>query len=718
MQPSETTIEPIAEGTLNRSPVSASENEELRRIRELFGPETVCIPVQHGDKKPIFTEWTARTIGDMNDPSYLSNFSSCNIGVLCGKNSGGLVSVDADTDEGLEELLRLNPSFADTTLTKGERGGNVWLRLTDDEYPALTKLRDLDGEDWGEFRGTGGQTVVSGMHPSGCEYQIANDSPPIEISFDEINWPENVDNPWVEDPLDLLIEKEGEPFQFGSSGSCSPNQNFFASAFARENVVLWCREEQAFYAYAEDNGVWRSTSHVRIRERVLRDVQRAAERQEAPLAKRAKAALKLPFLNNVVELVKGRTETIDPFRSGSNLLHAENGAVLLGEEGIELLPHSHEHMLRNEHGFSLSFHLPKVFEQFESLAGRFWLLKKMSAFAAKTEWMSKMPYLRKFKNLMRSDEPSRFLGVLRLNLTEDEILLLQKVFGSILFAGNPCQKILLILGKPGSGKSVVLDILRLIVGAENTVQLRTEHLANRFETARFVGKKLLVGPDVEADFLRRREANMLKSLVGHDFLSAEVKNAKQAFSLKGDFGVVVTSNHQLRINAADDPDAWRRRLLVLRFDEPFTGKKIPNFAEKLVAESGDAIFTWAIEGRAMLERDVKAYGDVVLSDDQRAKVQRIVDDSGSLRLFVETRLEKPCGGSFGSLSTNEIVDAYNDFCRQRGFEVQPDMVTQKKLPDLMMEIHGLPKGKKVSGPDGRSGRGYHGVGLKDARDGY
>ena len=123
---------------------------------------------------------------------------------------------------------------------------------------------------------------------------------------------------------------------------------------------------------------------------------------------------------------------------------------------------------------------------------------------------------------------------------------------------------------------------------------------------------------------------------------------------------------------------------------------------RVVGEEGDAIFTWAIKGGELLAKDIKAIGDFILSDDQKAKVQRIVDDSGSLRLFVETCLEKPGGGSFGGLSTTEIVDAYNGFWRHREFEVQPDAVTQKKLPDLMMEIHGLPKGKKVSGPDGRS----------------
>ncbi len=565
----------------------------------------------------------------MDDPSYLSAFINRNIGVLCGKNSGGLVSIDADTDEGLQDLLRLNPSFAETTLTKGERGGNIWLRLTDEEYPKLKSLFDLDGEKWGEFRSTGGQTIVSGMHPSGCEYEIVNDSKQIYISFDEINWPENIDNPWIKDPFDDLIESEGKPFQFGPKGSCTPNQNFFASAFVLENVVLWCQEEQIFYAYAEANGVWREISHVKIRERVLRDIQRAAGRQKTTLVEGAKAALKLQFLNNVVELLKGRVEMSDPFHTGGNLLHAQNGVLCLKDEGIELLPHSNEHMLRNEHAFSYSYHLPKVFEQLDGLARRCWLLKKMSAFAKKAEWLSKIPHLRKFQNIIRSDEPSQFLQFLSLNLTKDEILLLQKVFGSILFGGNPCQKILLILGEPDSGKSVVLDVLRIIVGGENTVQLRTKQLKERFETARFVGKKLLVGPDVDADFLRCKESNYLKSLVGHDHLSAELKHGRGDLPFKGDFGVVVTSNHELRINAGDDLNAWRRRLLVLRFDRPSAGKIIPNLAEKLV-EEGNAIFTWAVEGRVLLEQDIKEHGRFQISDDQRVRIQKVVDDSGSL----------------------------------------------------------------------------------------
>jgi hypothetical protein len=101
---------------------------------------TVCIPVHYRTKKPVLGQWQEKTSADMHDPAYLEEFGNRNIGILCGANNNGLVSIDADTDEGLEELLRLNPAFSETTLTIGARGGNVWFRLLDEEYPNHVNL--------------------------------------------------------------------------------------------------------------------------------------------------------------------------------------------------------------------------------------------------------------------------------------------------------------------------------------------------------------------------------------------------------------------------------------------------------------------------------------------------------------------------------------------------------------------------------------------------
>jgi phage/plasmid-associated DNA primase len=185
-------------------------------------------------------------------------------------------------------------------------------------------------------------------------------------------------------------------------------------------------------------------------------------------------------------------------------------------------------------------------------------------------------------------------------LAPEDINMLQKYLGSLIFGGNPCQNLLILKGVPGSGKSVLLDLIIGLVGVNNCVELRTEHLNQRFETARFIGKKLLFGPDVEADFLQRKESNTIKSLVGHDLLSAELKHGRESASLIGNFGVVITSNHTLKLNTKDDLEAWRRRLLVIDFPNTFTGRKIPNFSNKLLHEEGDAIFAWAVYGRMFI----------------------------------------------------------------------------------------------------------------------
>jgi P4 family phage/plasmid primase-like protien len=649
--------------------VKGSESDNyptVERLVSIFG-EVVLLPVRSGTKIPIVSEWQKTTVEKMSDPAYLALLEQGSIGVLCGRNSGGVISIDADSDGFLDDLLKLNPDFAHTTLTVGAKGGNYWLKMTEDEYPPIRKLTDCEDQALGEFRSNGGCTVVYGRHPSVCNYRFEQELPPIPLAFGEIRWPERTMAPWIKNPLDDLIEREGEPFEFGSRGACRPQESFFASVFAKENRVLWCREEQKFYAYDESRGIWSIETEERIRERVLKRIQKASEGQDSDIGKKIKAAPKMSIVRPIVEMLKGRIERQDAFQSNCRLLHAKNGVVRLKDGVVELLPHSHEHMLRNEHDF---------------------------AYDAERRI------------------PLEFIEFLELNLTVDDILLLQKVFGSILFGGNPCQKILLLLTASGSGKGVLINVLRLIVGKENTVELRTQHLGGRFETARFVGKKLLLGLDVDDEFLRRKEASYLKSLVGHDPLSAEAKHGTGSLNLKGDFGIVVTSNHELRINAGDDLNAWMRRLLVLRFDKPFTGEKIPNLAEKLVKDEGDAIFSWAIQGRVLLEKDIRE-GGMVLSDDQTVAVQRVVDDSESLRLFVETRIERVEGGAFGQLCSKEIVAAYDAYCRRKGFKVHPDTVTYKKLPKLMEEVHKASSSNSVGSGDEGECRGYRGIALRE-----
>ena len=75
----------------------------------------------------------------MSEPVYLKRLSRGNIGVLLGKPSSGLCSIDIDADDQLEPFLDLNPKLRESFRTRGARGANVWVQVLG-PYPRLTTL--------------------------------------------------------------------------------------------------------------------------------------------------------------------------------------------------------------------------------------------------------------------------------------------------------------------------------------------------------------------------------------------------------------------------------------------------------------------------------------------------------------------------------------------------------------------------------------------------
>lgn len=172
----------------------------IREVLDLIGP-AVLLPITPGTKKPGFKRWQQCTLGDMEKPEHLKRFGPRHgIGVLQGVPSNGLCSIDLDDDEWIAPFLAANPKLEKTLQTCRKRGVNVWVRVKG-EYPELTKLvhptrKNSHGEplEVGEWRATGGQTVIAG-EAEGVPYRIINRAAPIEIAFSEIVWPGFIANP-------------------------------------------------------------------------------------------------------------------------------------------------------------------------------------------------------------------------------------------------------------------------------------------------------------------------------------------------------------------------------------------------------------------------------------------------------------------------------------------------------------------------------------------
>ena len=635
--------------------------EHIQEIYGLIGENAVLLPCPSREKGPRRSGWNQTTLEETKTPEYQNELARESVAVLLGKPSGDLCAIDLDNDAAMETFLALNPKVKRSLQTKGEKGGQIWVRVLG-EYPAkVHKFTDAE-KALGEWRGDG-CSMIHGVHPNGRNYRYLVKAKPIEISFAEINWPDEWRLPWKKTAYEILVEKYGRPFQVGIKGSIKLNEGFFRQKYQEEHAVLWSPETRQFYEYdGPKTGLWKPVSDERMKAKMVADTRGFAIEQEPGVRDGILTAATNRFGDQLVNLLKGDVERPDAFGKYPNLIHTKNGMLLPNSGDPILMPFWKESYSRN---------------------------------LCPVEYVP-AALCPKFKQFLEAV------------LDQSDIDLLQRMFGYALSPGNDMFKIFLLTGVARSGKSTLLAVLEKLVGPDNVGQLRTENLNGRFEAAGFCNKRLLTGPDVPRDFLQAKAVGTLKSLVGGDRTDAEFKNRNERVGVTGNFNVVVTSNHRLVLLHSEDPGAWASRLISIEFTRPVPGKAIRNYADILFKEEGAGILNWAIAGLVKGFREKLQYGDFVLTPAQQARIDNVVGGADSLRRFLQDRVEK----GQGALSTEEIQGAYSRYCEVHGWSPIPYGATAKCLQTLMMELFEAKNSHSLE-CDGNNHRGYRGVGWRN-----
>lgn len=647
----------------------------VEQVQKLIGDKAVLVPIRCGSKKPIGKRvrgWQNFTCAKMQEPSYVALLNNgSNIAVLLGKNSGGLVTIDFDDDAAAEEFLTSNPKFRTTLRTKRVRGENVWFKVTGD-YPKATKLKTKSGKNIGEFRADGNLTIIRGSaidrkkgEKEPTDYKIVNNASPIEIAFDEINWSADWVKPWDNDDdvntdIELLTQQYGRPFYTNENGTPTIlNEPYWAGVIAAENILFWEPAERAFYRYNEEIGIYEEISVDAVKLLLSNRLLAASRQMNLQWLEKQRRDSKL---TSIVAHLRGVVEKRGAFTKDAKHIHLANG-VFSFKHGGELLPFSSEFISRNRS--------PIAFDE-----------------NAKCE---------------------RFLNELVLPaVREDDVRLLQEYVGMCLLGNNIIQRMLILDGESARGKTQFCNVVQGIIGRENVTQLRTKFLGDRFETYRFLRKTLLVGVDVEPDFLSTKGASVLKGLVGGDWFDAEQKGGTGCFPLQGTFCALITSNARLRVRLKGDVAAWRRRLLIVRFEQAAPNKKIPDFGALLVSEEGPGILNWGLGGLHLLFQDMEQTSDIILTNRQRDVVDSLLAESDSLRAFLRERAEK---ADDCDASVNEIVEAYAAYCPTKGWQALPITIVQGQLQGLMLELFGVTQSHCIK-RDNKSVRGFFGVRIK------
>jgi P4 family phage/plasmid primase-like protien len=616
--------------------------------------------------------------------------------------------VNINERQAAQELVQDFPYLAETTISLASSRCEFWLKLEAEcDYPQVDVItlwrnerrvgelrlsrnggassvirhngktpKEIDLSDLDELAQWGTNTLgTPGPASQEAPTQEPNELPPVGSTQlappdagEEIAWADS-----KQKKIQHLLEAFGPPLHRNQQDAPSRlNERFWAEFLAIERILIFEHDERQFYLYNPSNGRYESLT-AQVLKAHLSDLLREADLKWGGCygittldTEKARSS--------IVELTRGIVEKRDFFVNRPWAIHCQNTMLVIEEGQIKPKPFSPHFRSRNQ--LSVAYEPKKMCPTFQ-------------------------------KELL---EPA---------VCQEDIELIQKMFGLMVLGINRPQRIFILQGAPNTGKTTLGRLITTLIGRWNYSELRTQHLNERFETSRALGKTLLFGPDVKAHFLQSEGAHKLKSMVGGDPMDAERKNSNASFPFPGELNVLITSNSRLLVKLEGDIGAWLRRLTIIEFLGQGSVKRIDGFHEILLRQEGSGILNWALAGLLKYEQDHQIKGDIVLSDNQKMRVAGLLSESDGLRTFLQTELVLTKGAS---LTEDEITIAFAEYARNKQWRLLKASVMHGQVQDLMMELFCISKSHdlKREGTD-KNGepktltlRGYHGVRLRRA----
>lgn len=222
------------------------------------------------------------------------------------------------------------------------------------------------------------------------------------------------------------------------------------------------------------------------------------------------------------------------------------------------------------------------------------------------------------------------------DITQDnnaKINLIRDMFGYCLFNENILNKAFFLIGNGKNGKSVLLNVLKAIIGHKNITAKSIKQLGNQFTRMDLVNSMVNISDDGDIDLKGHEE--LFKALVS----GSSVDGAK-----KGKDAIEITPRTKLIFAANEWPEfedssfGLERRICVINFKQRFSEhpigeelKEDNNIQDKLFSELS-GIFNWAYEAYLDLRKRRK----ITALEEQKETMKELKSLNNHVIPFSET----------------------------------------------------------------------------------
>lgn len=320
------------------------------------------------------------------------------------------------------------------------------------------------------------------------------------------------------------------------------------------------------------------------------------------------------------------------------------------------------------------------------------------------EGFSPMKHICRFRLPVKYDpclpNPSRWLEFLDQLLEPEDIKTLQEFMGYCLIPTTCAQKMLIITGRGGEGKSRIGYVMRGLLG-ENMNQGSLAKLETSPFARADLEHKLLVDDDLRLEKLP--SSNNIKTIItAEQPMDLERKGIQ---SYQGDLyaRLMAFGNGTLRA-AGDNSYGFFRRQIILaakprdpgRVDDPFLGR--------VLLQERDEIFLWCLSGLyRLIDQDYR----FTMSRRARESLSEAMTEVNPVVSFLRSK-DYLLFGEENYATTNQLYQVFKDWCEDNGVQAMGINGFSKALR-MEGENFGLKFSYNIPVGYSKKARGYHGV---------
>ena len=254
-------------------------------------------------------------------------------------------------------------------------------------------------------------------------------------------------------------------------------------------------------------------------------------------------------------------------------------------------------------------------------------------------------------------QPAHWLRFLSDLLYPEDLPTVQEFIGYCLIPSNKGQRMMVIKGRGGEGKSQIGVVLSRLFGANMKDGSIGKISENRFARADLEHILLCVDDDMRIEALR--QTNYVKSIVTAQGQMDLERKGKQSYQGWMYARLLAFSNGDLQALYDRSDGFYRRQLVLTARDKPADRVDDSDIAEKMAAEA-EGIFLWAFEG---LQRLIRNGFQFTESDRARRNRELVRRDSNNFFDFMEAedyiRLKADA-----CISSKDLYAIYKMWCEE------------------------------------------------------